>query len=74
MRRRAVAFAVTFVLAAGGGAVHALPGRAAGSPKPAELTTTTRLPDRRSVVVGDRFYSVFAEVGLYPAAGWHTLD
>jgi hypothetical protein len=73
MRRRAVAFAVTFVLAAGGGAVHALPGRAAGSAKPAELTTKTRLPDRRSVVVGDRFYSVSTEDGLYPATGWHTL-
>ena len=71
MRRRAVAFAVAFVLTAGAGAVHAVPGRAA-PPKPGELTETTRLPDRRSVVIGDRFYSVSTEDGLYPAAGWHT--
>jgi hypothetical protein len=71
MRRRAVAFAVAFVLTAGAGAVHAVPGRAADPPKPGELTERTRLPDRRSVVIGDRFYSVSTEDGLYPAAGWH---
>jgi hypothetical protein len=71
MRRRAVAFAVTFVLAAG--AVHAMPARASGPPGSTELTEQTRLPDRRSVVIGDRFYSVSTEDGLYPAAGWHTL-
>src|SRR3954462_4657814 len=71
MRRRAVAFAVAFVLTAGAGAVHAVPGRAAAPPKPGELTERTRLPDRRSVVIGDRFYSVSTEDGLYPAAGWH---
>jgi hypothetical protein len=72
MRRRAVALAVTFVLTAGTGAVHAVPVRAAppGSP---ELTERTRLPDRRSVVLGDRFYAVSTEDGLYPATGWHTL-
>ena len=37
-----------------------------------ELTEKTRLPDRRSVVIGDRFYSVSTEDGLYPATGWHT--
>src|SRR3569833_655769 len=73
MRRRAVAFAVTFALTAGAGAVHAVPGRAADPPRSGELTEKTRLPDRRSVVIGDRFYSVSTEDGLYPAAGWHTV-
>jgi hypothetical protein len=70
MRRRAVAFAVTFVLAAS--AAHAMPARASDPPRSTELTERTRLPDRRSVVIGDRFYSVSTEDGLYPAAGWHT--
>jgi hypothetical protein len=73
MRRRAVAVAVTFVLTAGGGAVHAVPSHASGPPESSELTTKTRLPDRRSVVIGDRFYSVSTEDGLYPASGWHTV-
>ncbi|MEP6814751.1 MAG: hypothetical protein ABI873_04275 [Marmoricola sp.] len=37
-----------------------------------ELSTTTRLADRRSLVVGDRFYEVGAEDGTYPATGFHT--
>ncbi|MCW2948230.1 MAG: hypothetical protein JWR24_4947 [Actinoallomurus sp.] len=73
MSRCAAALAVTFVLTAGIGAVHAVPGHAADPPSSAELTTNTRLPDRRSVVIGDRFYSVSTEDGLYPAMGWHTL-
>ncbi|NIK56754.1 glycogen debranching protein [Kribbella shirazensis] len=40
---------------------------AAGS----ELSETTRLADRRSLVVGDRAYAMGDETGLYPAAGWH---
>jgi len=72
MPRRSVALAVAFVLTAGAGPAHAVPGRAADPPKPGELTESTRLPDRRSVVVGDRFYSVSTADGLYPAAGWHT--
>jgi hypothetical protein len=72
MRRRAVAFAVTFVLTVGTGTVHAVPVGAA-APRSPELTETTRLPDRRSVVIGDRFYAVSTEDGLYPATGWHTL-
>jgi hypothetical protein len=66
-----VALAVAFALTAGAGAVHAVPVRAADPPRPRELTERTRLPDRRSVVIGDRFYSVSTEDGLYPAAGWH---
>ena len=36
-----------------------------------EVSTTTRLADRRSIVVGDRMYEVGAEDGSYPATGWH---
>ncbi|MGA8992851.1 MAG: glycogen debranching protein, partial [Nocardioidaceae bacterium] len=35
-------------------------------------STTTRLSDRRSLVVGDRFYEMGAEDGSYPATGFHT--
>jgi hypothetical protein len=37
-----------------------------------ELSITTRLADRRSLVVGDRFYEMGAEDGSYPATGFHT--
>ena len=36
-----------------------------------ELTETTRLADRRSLVVGDRAYAMSTADTLYPAAGWH---
>ena len=48
--------------------------RAAAAAAPAttpELSETTRLPDRRSLVVGDRAYAMSTADGLYPAAGWH---
>jgi hypothetical protein len=35
------------------------------------LSETTRLADRRSLVVGDRAYAMGDETGLYPASGWH---
>ncbi|TDD13823.1 glycogen debranching protein [Kribbella turkmenica] len=35
------------------------------------MSETTRLADRRSLVVGDRAYAMGDETGLYPAAGWH---
>jgi len=44
---------------------------AAGATSP-EQSATTRLADRRSIVVGDRWYEVGAEDGTYPAAGFHT--
>jgi hypothetical protein len=37
-----------------------------------ELTETTRLADRRALVTGDRLYSMSAEDGSWPAAGFHT--
>src|SRR5579859_2699283 len=36
-----------------------------------EVSATTRLADRRSIVVGDRMYEGGAEDGSYPATGWH---
>src|SRR5215211_4592341 len=36
-----------------------------------ELTVNTRLPDRRTVVTGTRFYEVGAADASYPATGWH---
>ena len=41
-------------------------------PRSPELTESTRLDDRRAVVVGERLYSTWTEDGLYPAAGFHT--
>src|SRR5450631_4395336 len=43
-----------------------------GVARPLELSTASRLADRRSYVIGDRFYEVGAEDGTYPAEGWHT--
>ena len=37
-----------------------------------ELSETSQLADRRSIVIGDRFYEVGAEDGSYPAEGFHT--
>ena len=37
-----------------------------------ELSTSTRLAERRSLVVGDRFFEMGAEDGSYPATGFHT--
>jgi hypothetical protein len=49
---------------------HAV-GTGGGLSRSPEVSTTTRLADRRSIVVGDRMYEVGAEDGSYPAAGWH---
>jgi hypothetical protein len=59
----------------------ALPARSAAPPptqtpqatsaQDRELSETTRLQDRRSLVVGDRAYSMGDASGLYPATGWH---
>ncbi|MGI8880841.1 MAG: glycogen debranching protein [Jatrophihabitans sp.] len=51
----------------------ASPGRHFGAlARSVELSTTSRLADRRSFVIGDRFYEVGAEDGSYPAEGFHT--
>ncbi|GLZ02842.1 hypothetical protein Acsp03_03090 [Actinomadura sp. NBRC 104412] len=66
--------ASALVVAAGLAAAPLRPAEAGAAPGPAasaELSTTTRLADRRSVVIGDRFYAMSTADGLYPAAGWH---
>ena len=37
-----------------------------------ELSVASSLADRRSLVVGDRFWSMGAQDGSYPATGFHT--
>ncbi|HEX6922031.1 MAG TPA: glycogen debranching protein, partial [Actinomycetes bacterium] len=44
---------------------------AGSSAATAELTETTRLADRRSLVVGDRAYAMSSADTRYPATGWH---
>ena len=41
-------------------------------PRSPELSETTRLADRRAVVIGDRLYSTAMADGTYPAMGFHT--
>ena len=41
-------------------------------PRTTEASTSTRLDERRSLVVGRRFYQMGAEDGRYPATGFHT--
>src|SRR5882757_3768662 len=76
--KRSLAFVITLFLDVGlVMAPSAMARTAAVADAPAasqspELSETTRLADRRAVVIGDRFYSVSTADGLYPAAGWHT--
>jgi hypothetical protein len=48
-----------------GSAVAVVAGRA-------ELSETSRLADRRSLVTGDRFIAMGDGTGRYPASGWHV--
>jgi hypothetical protein len=73
--------AFTAVMPAGGETAPALSGapsspavRHAARPMATspELSTARRLADRRSFVIGTRFYEVGAEDGSYPAEGFHT--
>src|SRR3954451_12127455 len=71
-----IALLATAVVLAGAASATAGPStsttahRVTGS-SPSELSETTRLADRRSLVVGDRAYAMGDETGLYPASGWH---
>jgi hypothetical protein len=47
-------------------------GRHGRLPTSSELSETSRLADRRAVVLGDRLYSTATADGLYPAMGFHT--
>ncbi len=72
--RAALAIAVAALTAAalsGPPASGEPPGAAAADPSTPELSEISRLPDRRSLVVGDRAYAMSTADGLYPAAGWH---
>jgi hypothetical protein len=60
---------VTALLA---GTATATAGKPPPQSNPHELSESTRLPDRRSLVVGDRAYAMGDESGLYPATGWHV--
>ncbi len=42
------------------------------APTTPELSETSRLPDRRMLVVGDRAYAMGTADGLYPGAGFHV--
>jgi hypothetical protein len=58
------------------GAALTAPAQAAPDPgaqwvQSPEVSETTRLTDRRSLVNGDRMYAMGDAAGLYPAAGWH---
>ena len=68
----AVTLGSTLITAGGSAAADPTAGAAAGRPDQArEVSETTRLADRRSLVSGDRMYAMGDESGLYPAAGWH---
>jgi hypothetical protein len=57
------------ILGAGVALSLAAPAAATAAP---ELSTTTRLDDRRFVVAGPRAYDIGTEAGRYPAMGFHT--
>ena len=54
-----------------GAALPASAGSSSGTSAGSEVSTTSRLADRRSTVTGDRAYEVGTEDGLYRATGWH---
>ena len=77
--RRRLAAVVAATLAAPVALAFGTPGTGAAATRGSsalarspELSTTTRLADRRSIVVGTRAYEVGAEDGSYPAEGFHT--
>ncbi len=67
----AAALALPTVGAAAGESVTAVTAAGINAAPGSELTETTRLADRRSLVVGDRAYAMSTADTLYPAAGWH---
>src|SRR4051812_11321925 len=75
MRRTVLGFVILSTALTG---TLAIAGRAPGAapvgplPRSPELSVASRLPDRRSLFVGDRFWGMGAEDGSYPATGFHT--
>ena len=66
----AVLLTGSFTLA--GPAVGDPPGRVGDLARSPELSTSSRLADRRSLFTGDRFWGMGAQDGSYPATGFHT--
>ena len=71
MRRRHLVIATIAATVVSLMPVAARANPAAQTGTPGELSETRRLPDRRTVVSGDRMYQVGAADGSYPATGWH---
>jgi hypothetical protein len=75
-RRVVTALAGTAVAVAGAALAvpvgAAPPDQPGALPRSPELAESTRLPDRRAVVIGERLHATWSEDGLYPAAGFHT--
>ena len=67
----ATAQALPTVGAAAGESVSSVTAAGLNAAPGTELTETSRLADRRSLVVGDRAYAMSTADTLYPAAGWH---
>ena len=65
------ASAVLAALAPAAGPAAAGRTRATTATTSPELSETSRLADRRSLVTGDRAYALSTADTLYPAAGWH---
>src|SRR5690349_15425936 len=74
-RTAGIALLAAATVLAGTASAIAGPSRTSSTPTASagssELSETTRLADRRSLVVGDRAYAMGDETGLYPASGWH---
>jgi len=74
MRRAATIIGLALLVATAGppaGAVGTRE-RTASTARHRELHETSRLADRRAVVIGDRLYATSTADGLYPAMGFHT--
>jgi hypothetical protein len=76
-RRRSMSvvlsLALAIPLAALAPAAQAAPSRDGNRlTRSAQLSASARLADRRSFVIGNRFYEVGAEDGSYPGEGFHT--
>jgi hypothetical protein len=67
----AAALALPTVGAAAGESASSVTAAGINAAPGSELTETSRLADRRSLVVGDRAYAMSTADTLYPAAGWH---
>ncbi len=77
MRRTVLGFVVLVLALTGSLALNSpasgdVAARSAAMPRSPELSVASRLADRRSLFVGDRFWGMGAQDGTYPATGFHT--